>query len=78
MLKPTLSSHRIRVTQFKNWQDQPLSFEDNLKPGSNIVLIPTTTAHAAKEFASESETFQASVVAQPDSEHELESWMHNA
>jgi hypothetical protein len=55
-----------------------LSFEDNLKPGSNIVLISTTTAHAAKEFASEAETVLASVVAQPDSEHALEFWMHNA
>jgi hypothetical protein len=55
-----------------------LSFEDNLKPGSNFVLIPTTTAHAAREFASEAETVLASVVAQPDSEHALEFWMHNA
>jgi len=38
---------------------------------SNIVLIPTTTAHAAKEFASEAETVLASVVAQPDSDTHL-------
>tara|TARA_B100000497_G_scaffold88382_1_gene98521 strand:- start:326 stop:484 length:159 start_codon:yes stop_codon:yes gene_type:complete len=41
-------------------------------------LIPTTKAHAAKEFASEAETVLASVVAQPDNELALEFWMHNA
>jgi len=78
LLKPTPYSHQNRTTQFKRWQDQPFSFEDNLKPGFNVVLIPTTTAHAAEDFALEAETVLASVVAQPGSEDALGFWMHNA
>jgi hypothetical protein len=58
-------------------QDPPIPLEDNLKPGSSIVLIPTTTAHVAKDFAWEAETVLARVVAQPCSENALGFWMHN-